>query len=611
MEPTATGTTESAAPRGATERSKSPWLLWAGGLPLWAVGFVRQLPARHHWHVDDDVNNLRWAIVHRHEPWVAFTELTPMHGHVRPMTLFSQWVGAWLGNGSWEGIHAVHTALGALALPLLAGIAFHRRGAAVALLTALLFVLQPPLGELPWWNAWMCTAGELAAGLGALLWLQRDLERSRWPVGPALLLVVSGAFKEPGWVVYPLVGAALAASALAKARSPQRWAALALPLLGAGGLALTYSPENVARLDQGKGDFLHAVGDWLAPIVGPAPDPVAGLALPVPLVALALLTRIGLRPLHAALASLAIWGASLHHEARGALLLVLLAGAGISEIWRRKASPGVWLAILGIGVMLPFPYPHPVQVAAGLAGLSLLVAESLWGLAGRLTLPWRAGLGAFCLLTLVGAGLRQPEPLDGPWPHPQAGRSRQSFLGALATAQATGASALYAEDAADLWELAILGGIRRSARSDGGSLWLDEVILIDAQPPSAPDLLEGLQFPRERLGRPRPPGSVPPKAPELDLAPGTYLLALETPDAASVDALGLEATGDCGLWQLRTRSEAGAIGTLMLLDAPCTVTVRRDPGVPGVPHLYALQPARLDFRDLPAASPSPQPPPPR
>lgn len=166
-----------------------------------ALTQLRLWPAWSSWHKDDDFRNLRWALAYRDAPWKALTERTAVHGHIRPATLWGHWLGAHLGDGAWWEFHAVHVVLCTGVVLGVFALGLRCFGWKEGTLAARALLLLPAMGELPWWNAWMNSAGEVTFGLLALAWMHRQPALGRWPGGPLILCALAGLFKEPGWVI--------------------------------------------------------------------------------------------------------------------------------------------------------------------------------------------------------------------------------------------------------------------------------------------------------------------------------------------------------------------------------------------------------------------------
>ena len=575
--------------------------LWIA-LALTAVTQIRLWPAWSGWHKDDDFRNLRWALAYRDAPWKALTELTPVHEHIRPATLWGHWLGAHLGDGSWAGVHAVHVLLctgTVLGLFLLTERLWGRKE---GILAAGAFLLLPGIGELPWWNAWMCSAGEVSLGLLGLWRLKADLKAGRWPTLPLLALPLAGLFKEPGWVIYPLGAAAMALEQLGQQRRAQTWAALlGFPALGLAGLALSFHPQNLVRGEQGA-EFVDALGALVDPLLLSAPRAGAGVAFPLPLLALGLLARLGLRGRALWISAALIWAAGLGLQALdvtpGWLLLVGLPVALATACWQwarsndsAQAPIDLLLAVSGLAVMAPFPFPHPVQMLGGLAGLCMAMAAG-WMRAQPGRARWGLlGLGS---VAVVASWVRQDQPLDGEFPSAVSEHAKVQVLEGLALAQSRGltqASLLDPPDDRDV--ILALGGLSALV----GEPWvvLDGVAMGLGSPGA--DLLEGVEIPRTNLRHSARPGSQP----LFELEPGLYLLSAQ--GAAQTRGAWVQVYGDCGQHSLAPSTSAPEQVLALRIQAPCTLEMRADARAPKDIRLSSVPAPSLSYR---AADPSSQ-----
>ena len=232
-------------------------------------GVVRALgSARAGWHSADDFLLVRWSLENLDRPWAALTELPALFQHVRPAALVANWLGIVVASGQWWGprlvLHAL--VLGALCGVVALGWRLHSRRAG---LMAGLLALGAPVEAVASWNAWTANAGEACFGLLAVLFADGAIRRGgsmRW-VTTLLAVILSGLFRESGWVVYPLAIAVLAwPSGLARA-----WRGLVpLLLVASAGLVLTLHAEHGRRL------ALSHVGENLVTRVG---DLVSGWPL--------------------------------------------------------------------------------------------------------------------------------------------------------------------------------------------------------------------------------------------------------------------------------------------------------------------------------------------
>lgn len=570
--------------------------LWIA-LALVALAQLRFWPAWSGWHKDDDFRNLRWALAFRDAPWKALTERTAVHGHIRPATLWGHWLGAHLGDGSWWGIHSVHVllctgvVLGTFALG--AGWWGRKEGT----LAALTLLLLPALGELPWWNAWMNSAGEVTFGLFSLAWLHHQLARGRWPWGPLLLCMVAGLFKEPGWVLYPVAALALCLPHLRAKAEPKHWvSALLFPALGLAGLAWTFHWQNLIRGIQGS-NFLTALSQLLDPLVFQAPHAGGGLALPVPVLALGLLARLGLRGPALWASSAGVWALAIGMRALalplGWLLLLglpLCLAVASWQSWRGARPPvDLLLAVTGIAVMAPFPFPHPVQMLGGLVGLSLAMAAG-WLQLERARVP----LALMACLAMAGAWLRQEEPVDGEFPSRVSAQAQREVLAGIRLAQSVGATHATVLNAPDDRQVVLaLAGLALLQEAPAMNL---DGIGIGPGHPSA-DLLDGLVVPRTNLRHKARPGGEP----VLTLSPGSYLLSVSGP--AQTRGTWVEVYGDCGSLSLGPGQSPAEEMRHLAVERPCELEIRADTRAPPEVHLSALPPAKISYR---SADPSSQ-----
>lgn len=573
--------------------------LWIA-LTLLAITQIRLWPAWAGWHKDDDFRNLRWALAYRDTPWKALTELTPVHGHIRPATLWGHWLGAHLGDGSWAGIHAVHVLLCTGTVMTLFLLAERLFGWKEGVLAAGAFLLLPGIGELPWWNAWMCSAGEVTMGLLALTLLHRDLKRGRWPWMPLVLVAAAGLFKEPGWVLYPMAAAALSIQHLRTDRSPKTWAAVLLfPLLGLLGLVMSFHVENLQRGTEGS-NFVTALGLLIDPMVGSAPKAGAGLAIPLVLLALGLLARVGVKgPLLWGGAAV-IWAVGLGLGAAGwstgwllLLGLPLLIVVACWQWWRGAPPPvDLLLAGAGIAVMAPFPFPHPVQMLGGLAGLCIALGVGWMRIEVGGWPRWP--LLVVGVLCMAGAGARQQEPVDGEFPSKVSGQAREELLAGIRLAQSVGATHANAPNAQDDRSVVLaLAGL--SPLTEPPAMLLDGVGIGPGNPTM--DLLSGHTVPRTNLRHKPNPGSQP----LFTLQPGSYLLSVS--GTGQTKSTWVEIYGDCGTLSLGPGASQAAEMRHLRVESPCILEMRADTRAPPEVHLSALPEARISYR---SADPSTQ-----
>ena len=223
------------------------WLLGLVVVLLLIGWSVTVVPSFQGWYFDDDIRNQRWTLEYRSTPWKALTQLHSMHDHVRPAMLLATWSGAVLSNGAWWGPHLVLAVLHLLGLAGLGVLAFRLSGRyEAALLAVFLAMSMEGYVFLAQWNAWICSAGEIACGLWGLVAIHRALQQNRWPWAGLGLLIMAGLFKEPGWLIYPLAAVAMFWQ-MNEPRTRRRLASLAALPLGLTGLLITWHPTNVFR----------------------------------------------------------------------------------------------------------------------------------------------------------------------------------------------------------------------------------------------------------------------------------------------------------------------------------------------------------------------------
>ncbi|MCK6503944.1 hypothetical protein L6R53_11185 [Myxococcota bacterium] len=581
-----------------------------------------------HWHFADDVTNLRWVLEHVDAPWRALTERHAVHDHVRPLTLLATWAGASLSGGAWWGPRA---ALVGLLLGGLAGAGLLARRLAEgppegAAPRALLLVLAlPGFQDLPWWNAWLCSAGELCCGMWALWATDRALARGRVPLAGLGLLLAAGLFKEPGFLV--------AAPMLALAwrhRAPR--AALATAAAAAAGVAFTWHPANLLRAAGAEGSsMLSRLDAHLDQLTWPG----AGLPEGGAAALQALTAGLALDP-GWPLRALVLWLplvllASPHLAPRLALGLALPIALGAGQVWAGGPSAG-WAALLAVGLalarggaaqvglvllaatflpVLPYPGTNAVQQLPGAVGLALAIAVAC---PPRLHLP-------LCLAAALTGGigaLARPAPEQVEQVEQTRAR-RAAILGLAAAAQELGSPDVEGRaddpDAREALLLAPLWGSRGlerapgAARASSGGLQVGATVLLaDPSPLLAFDLLAGRELPlaRARDDRPRPGRSARAQEPEpglaLELPAGRYLLGV---DGRAGDLHAAVAAADaCGhAWPVPAALPAvQAVAVAVELDRGCSPLRLHRTAPPGrgqgLPFLVALPEATLS---LPAA----------
>ncbi len=427
-------------------RRPLPWAFAAAAVALVVLYALAVAPSFGLWHLDDDYRNLRWALEYRTTPWLALTRLHSLHDHVRPATLITVWLGAMLGNGRWVGIHAVLIALHLAAICGAGTLAWRLSGRRWAgLLAAALTLSFPGTVLMTQWNAWISSAGELAMGLWGLVALHRSLERHRWPWAALLLLAAAGLYKEPGWIVYPAAACAMVWSAWNRGlRGRRRLAGLGSLPLGLAGLAITWNPTNVVRVEAPGSPLgeriIHSMGTSLShwidaggPLPLPGSSPVDGLHVTLATVALGSALWLPRRgPLVAATwaALLVAVGALLVHTPSLAPWVLLVAIAGVLARRWRTPGPGLVLALAAPAVMAPFGTGDPVQVLAGAFGLAVFTGDALTRLwsNGRPSRPIRALVLLVLALGLTSA-CRQAAERQNPLRALELQRERDHFLG--------------------------------------------------------------------------------------------------------------------------------------------------------------------------------------
>jgi hypothetical protein len=369
------------------------------------------------WHHDDDLQNMRWVIEYRDAPWRALTDRHPVHDHIRPATLWAVWLGAQISGGAWWGPQLISAVLLLGAWLGMASLAGRLAGSRLAALLAAALILDlEGFRMLLDWSSWINSAGELCCGLLGLLLVHRFLRsggRSVHLGGALVLLACAGLFKEPGWVVYPGVAAAMCTGAWGQHRRSLR-AMAGLLLLGLLGFAWSHHSGNVDRLGA-ELSVLHELQDLqhgLRPWVDVWPAQHSGSrgwkGVFLPLCALSMSGAIVLRRRPA-------------RTERQAQLIILgtavLTGMGyvrpdwvgpmvgvglLCLVWVHSSGLLALLAVLSCGVMFLFAGPNPVQILSAGMAFSALVAVHTSRLLGP-AVPPALRLFAGLLLT-VGLG---------------------------------------------------------------------------------------------------------------------------------------------------------------------------------------------------------------
>ncbi|MCB9779617.1 MAG: hypothetical protein H6742_13720 [Alphaproteobacteria bacterium] len=591
---------------------------WAAVVGLFALSVA---PSWQHWHVADDLTNMRWVLDHRDAPWRALTGRHSVHEHVRPLTLIATWAGAMLGDGRFHGVWAANVGLllagivgaGALA----ARLAGDRRAGPVA---ALVLLSTGGAWDLPWWNAWICSAGELAAATWALFAWVGAMRSGRLPVVGLLLLVAAGLFKEPGWLVAgPMVLLALQHRRI-------------LPAVGAaavavGGIAFTWHPANVLRSGNVSGGRLERLDGFLTEAVEASGDLGAprlllfGLLLLLLCFSLAPTVRARLSLLLPIAVAVVGWLLGLDPVGFGlaaafALALVLARGA--------PAAPGLWLMLAVWGPLCLYPGTNTVQRLTGAAGLAVALAV---GLTGWPSWPRRVAAAAVGLVAAASV-LRPPRAPAIVGDTETSVARGQLFLGIGAIGRAVGAPTLHRTPAADwgrddlvtgeLVRLAPMVGMRPREDLPRGALQVEQA-LIPGDPSVflQADRLDGLELPVTRTDtgrrlRPRPGGRAPvdetEAVPLLELDVGAGWYALGVVQRGEADA-AVEARDACGHKWAPTAPTEGVSATIVPLEltADClplgVLRTRHGDEAAGRPFLTALYPPALSLRRAPLEGP--------
>lgn len=603
-----------------------------GALLLLGIGAVRLGQTFVDWHRDDDLRNMRWVVEYRDAPWQALTQLHSVHDHIRPFTLMATWLGAQLSDGAWWGPHLLLVLLAALAFAgaaTWAGQLAQQRW--VGLAAGALILGLPGSAALPTWNAWLCSAGELAFGLWALVAFRHAQMHQRWPWAAALLLACAGLFKEPGWVVYPAAMAGMAISGPWHRRTGAGLVGLAA--LAAGGMVLTWHPTNLYRAGDAAIDWATRWGAFSEGILGaliqtPATQQLPGLgpAIWAAVLGLLIVGRAGARWRWGLGATALVWALGLiWPDAQAPLLgLALLAQA---SAWRSRATAPVLMVLAAILPMLAFSRPNAVQLLSAQMGLVVALGLALQGAAaahkGR---EWR-GLLAGAWLSLVALQFAHPSP----WSPPAKGAEHQAaqvrLLGLGALAQATGSRDLQALGPLDDWILHPLVGLgMREADGRPAEILVAGSALLMGEPTRleqarATQVALDLQAmdqarpaedaPRVRPGRGRvapPSGEARPEklGTPLDIGPGWYALGLHfgpvfQPEARAQEVAaadqGLRLQDACGRsWTLRTTAAAVREAVVVFAVHPACQPV-------GLSRAPALDPQAQAFL-LPLPDPS-------
>ena len=513
------------------------------------------------WYHEDDFHNLRWAMEYRYEPWKALTERHSLHDHIRPMTLMTLWFGTYLADGQYWGQHLMLVLLHALGL---AGVVALGRALHGRLRTGLLAGLIVS-GVWGWerlldWNALMNTAGEVAFGLWALVALRRGLTRPGWLVLGAALIVLSGLYKEPGSVLYPIAALAMGWGAWRRGESPRRPLIVASTvLLGAATFAFTWAQANVARMDAvamplGERVLLflqsHASGlisAWpgdyhdgkMASGLAGVPAALFALVAIKDLIGPTGMARRELQYLWLAASGLAWLAVAVHPLLVGDLLFPTV----IALLIRRWREPpiGLVLYVVSVTVMAPFAQGSEVQILGGTYGLALYIAvsaaEALERKPGE---GWAAPLGVASglLLSLALTGVRLSElPADVTWASQR--QSERSLLGWGAVARTLGVNHATAMGMSitDQEALPLVGiGVDEGGNSRAAMVSVDGQLLINPPPGAVQRALTANAVSTR-------PGAL---STPMNLAPGWWALGVGSGGSASGGApLALRATDTC------------------------------------------------------------------
>lgn len=388
--------------------SRTAWLHAAAAAAVVGVAAVLAATSFDGWYVNDDIQNVRWALEYLDSPWKAVTERHSVHDHVRPLSLLLTWVGVHLSDGEWWGPHTVLVAL--VLLAVLAALAWgmaRTRHVAGAWMVGLAFLSLPGFYRLLNWNAQTGTAAELAFGLLALVVGHHALARRSLGLVALVppLLLLAGAAKEPGWVVYPATLVTMAWSARPWEIRSGRARRAALPAIalagvalavGLAGMAWSWHPANLSRYAEVETPFQERVLTSLQRLVEgtvggwtPSGSSLQGLWAPLVLLALwrgLLAPRVAAsarvpRPISLlqqvwpvlALITAVLLVALPPARTPGLVLLVGLV------LVRHAAAPPPELVLLAVsvGIMLPYAGAEPVQCLAGSLGLSAFVARQV------------------------------------------------------------------------------------------------------------------------------------------------------------------------------------------------------------------------------------------
>lgn len=550
-----------------------------------AVAVQAALSAGDVWFFSDDLKNLRWAIELRDAPWLALLERHAMHDHVRPLTLMAVWLGAVVSGGAFWGPQLV---LVTLVFAGLAGVvALGRRvggGWLAGLVAGALFGLTPSFQTMTYWNAWMCTAGEVACGTWALVAAKGALDRGRPPWAALGLVVGAGLFKEPGWLVYPAGILAM----LAAGRAPRRGLhAAAVLLVAALGFAFVWHPANAGRYDASLArrlvDALEGLPGQLLELWGasawrdPPSGRLMGPGLPAAVVFFTLL-RAALPgvPLAASLAGglAAAALAAAQPFAAGALFF----GLPLAALARRWRAPPVGLVLAGVtcAIMGTAPTFLPAHLLAAAVGLSVFVGAELADLSrvagGRLA--WGLCVAAIGVdvarwVPFARDGLRLPM-----WSTMR--DSRDLVLGGGAVARTLGVGVLRARgdglslDAVEaLLAMPLVGLTVEYTDEDVGTVRLSDAFGFDVAAPVVDEALMTPSLLRDRRAEVETGATLP-------VEPGWYALGLRRLTTRRGASALLTASDACGRsWTVTPSASAAATITPVLVEDGCSPLVVR------------------------------------
>ncbi len=362
-----------------TAEQPRSWVLLGAALTLVAGVYVNALNVGFMW--DDHPLIVENLDLHElHAPWVylgrSFWQHAFFYGNAdpffRPLVTFSFAVDWAVGGGAAFGFHATNVLLHlGVCAALFALMQRHSGSASTAAVATALFGVMPRLTESV---TWVCGRTDvIAAGFVLLALLAAGRPRSRWAVGPALLL---GLLAKEIALVGCVMIAGSAALPVLRTRAFRR-EALA-PLLHVLGAVLVWAalrgPSSHAPpvLHSGA-TFLAGVGQHVAMVLSPwDPQAQIGLVLaPPPWAA----------PLGGfALAALAAGAVGLFRRAAdvalwwllGAALAVFAVTAVRLSVYTLASDRFLYLPLaLGLGALASRPWPRWALALAALGALAL------------------------------------------------------------------------------------------------------------------------------------------------------------------------------------------------------------------------------------------------